>query len=98
MDWLGDVGGLSEVLMTTAVFMVGGYANYSGKIEMMLHLYSDKALFAPENNLSTKDVSLTRMLNNKLSFEVLKMIRKATNHHIQENHDTINEGGGAELS
>ena len=41
MDFLGDVGGVVEVLSSTAVFLIGGYLAWHQAIETMISLYSE---------------------------------------------------------
>ena len=48
LDWLGEVGGVSRAIMFIMVSLAGGFAYHSSRIDMMLHFYSDKALFKEE--------------------------------------------------
>ena len=45
MDLMSDVGGTSKAIMFTLVLTLGGASFFSSRVEMMLHLYSDKGLF-----------------------------------------------------
>jgi hypothetical protein len=40
MDFLGSVGGVTEVLTRTSCFMIGGFLAWNSAIETMLSLYS----------------------------------------------------------
>ena len=41
MDLLGDVGGVSEVLVKTSMLIFGGYFAFHSSIEQMKGLYSE---------------------------------------------------------
>jgi len=40
MDLLGDVGGVSDILMSVAFFLCGGYVTFHASVETMKELYS----------------------------------------------------------
>jgi len=40
-DLLGDIGGIAEVMVKTAVFLIGGFLSFNSSIEIMKELYSD---------------------------------------------------------
>jgi hypothetical protein len=40
MDFLEDVGGISEVLTKTTVFLIGGFLAWNSELEMLISLYS----------------------------------------------------------
>ena len=41
MDWLGDIGGIKEILFNIIGFVFAGYLNTAGDITTMLDLYSN---------------------------------------------------------
>ena len=45
MDLISHVGGVSKSIMYSLMFIFGGASFFSSRVEMMLHLYSDKGLF-----------------------------------------------------
>ncbi len=45
IDFLGDLGGINEVLMGFFCLCFAGYTEFHSGIETMIHLYSDQALY-----------------------------------------------------
>ena len=48
-DWMSDIGGISKSIMFTLVWLFGGASFFSSRVEMMLHLYSDKGFFSDKD-------------------------------------------------
>ena len=44
MDWVADIGGLQRGVFAGFATMFGGYITFCSKIELMLHLYSNKGM------------------------------------------------------
>ena len=40
MDFLGDLGGVTEILTKTSSFLIGGFLAWNAGLEMMISLYS----------------------------------------------------------
>lgn len=49
MDLLGDIGGISEILMQLASLFLGGYLTFHSSIETMKVLYNSSSLLNTEN-------------------------------------------------
>ena len=41
MDWLGDIGGITDVLLLFFMFFMGGYAKFHATIEIANSMYFD---------------------------------------------------------
>ena len=44
-DWLSDVGGVSRAVFVIILSIYGSFAHFTSRIEIMLHVYSDKGVF-----------------------------------------------------
>ena len=44
MDWLGDIGGISEVISFTIMFIFGEYFEFGSKISIIKELYSKNSI------------------------------------------------------
>ena len=49
IDWMGDVGGISKSIVFIMFFMFGEANSYGAKLKMMIHFYSNRALFAEDS-------------------------------------------------
>ena len=45
IDWMGYIGGISKSIVFIMFFMFGEANSYGAKLKMMIHFYSNKALF-----------------------------------------------------
>ena len=57
MDFLGDVGGVADLLMQTSFFIFGGYLTFHSSIETMKALYSNFGHYHNLEDISCNDES-----------------------------------------
>ena len=75
MDFIGDLGGVSDLIIMIFGFFLYPYSNFSFTLELQKHLYkgrtNDLHMFRKESQIRGKD-KLDQNLSTKLQFEISK--------------------------